>query len=242
MKTLREMMDLIESAQAGVAEGLNDTVYPGAEVIKSKNGKPVGEIYQDGNSWGAFHYKADRGYDFIDSREDAVQALKDLHQETGRSRPDYTIKGVAEGIRVVDQDYDLDQVILTLDVEGKKASFTYTDYDGNFENAERRDVFDQLQEKSWYKGLDHPTKMEILDAAYRAIRGEEPSEYKPTVDDEPMDEQGVAEAKSDDPDYDETLKRFKKGLPPKKKQDVAEEQVEESTPDALAKIDDLFRK
>lgn len=53
---------------------------------------------------------------------------------------------------------------------------------------------------------------------------------------------GVAEAKSDDPDYDETLKRFKKGLPPKKKQDVAEEQVEESTPDALAKIDDLFRK
>ncbi len=52
----------------------------------------------------------------------------------------------------------------------------------------------------------------------------------------------VAEAKSDDPDYDETLKRFKKGLPPKKKQGVAEEQVEESTPDAMAKIDDLFRK
>jgi hypothetical protein len=96
MKTLREMMDLVESAQAGVAEGANDTVYPGAEVIKSKNGKPVGEIYQDGNSWGCFHYKADRGYEFIDSREDAIEALKDLHQETGRSRPDYTIKGVAE--------------------------------------------------------------------------------------------------------------------------------------------------
>ena len=79
-----------------VAEGLNDTIYPNAEVIKSKNGKPVGEIYQDGNSWGAFHYRADRGYDFIDSREEAIEALKDLHQETGRSRPDYTIKGVAE--------------------------------------------------------------------------------------------------------------------------------------------------
>lgn len=50
----------------------------------------------------------------------------------------------------------------------------------------------------------------------------------------------VAEAKSDDPDYDESLKRFKKGLPPKKKS-VAEEQVEESTPDALAKIDELTR-
>jgi hypothetical protein len=80
-----------------VAEGSSDTIYPNAEVIKSKNGKPVGEIYQDGNSWGAFHYRADRGYDFIDSREDAIEALRDLHQETGRSRPDYTIKGVAEG-------------------------------------------------------------------------------------------------------------------------------------------------
>ena len=80
-----------------VAEGLNDTVYPNAEVIKSKNGKPVGEIYQDGNEWGCFHYKADRGYDMIDNREDAIQALKDIHAETGRSRPDYTIKGMAEG-------------------------------------------------------------------------------------------------------------------------------------------------
>jgi hypothetical protein len=83
--------------QQGVTEGPNDTIYPNAEVIKSKNGKSVGEIYQDGNSWGAFHYRADRGYDFIDSREEAIEALKDLHQETGRSRPDYTIKGVAEG-------------------------------------------------------------------------------------------------------------------------------------------------
>jgi hypothetical protein len=84
------------SPEQDIAEGSDDTVYPNAEVIKSKNGKPVGEIYQDGNSWGAFHYRADRGYDMIDSREDAIKALKDLHQETGRSRPDYTIKGVAE--------------------------------------------------------------------------------------------------------------------------------------------------
>ena len=81
----------------GVAEGSDDTIYPNATVIKSKNGRPVGEIYQDGNSWGCFHYRADRGYDMIDSREDAIQALKALHKETGRSRPDYTIKGVAEG-------------------------------------------------------------------------------------------------------------------------------------------------
>jgi hypothetical protein len=88
----------LQRRQQGVAEGSNDTIYPNAEVIKSKNGKPVGEIYQDGNSWGCFHYRADRGYDFIDSREEAIEALKDLHQETGRSRPDYTVKGVAEDI------------------------------------------------------------------------------------------------------------------------------------------------
>ena len=83
-------------SEQGVAEGMNDTVYPNSHVIKSKNGKPVGEIYQDANGWGCFHYRADRGYDGIDSREDAIAALKDLHQEIGRSRPDYTIKGVAE--------------------------------------------------------------------------------------------------------------------------------------------------
>jgi len=105
----------------------------------------------------------------------------------------FSTKSVAEGIRVVDQDYDLDQMILTLDIEGKKVSFTYWDYDENFANAERRDVFDQLQEQPWYARLDHPTRMEILDAAYRAIRGLEPQEYRPTVRDDPLDEQGVAE-------------------------------------------------
>ena len=92
---LRSQLKTSDNEQ-GVAEGMNDTVYPNAQVIKSKNGKPVGEIYQDASGWGCFHYRADRGYDGIDSREDAIAALKDLHQEIGRSRPDYTIKGVAE--------------------------------------------------------------------------------------------------------------------------------------------------
>ena len=135
-------------------------------------------------------------------------AHRDKKKEQKQGYEKHKGKGVAEGISVVDQDYDLDQVILTLDIEGKRAEFTYTDYDENFENAERKDVFDQLQEKSWYKGLDHPTKMEILDAAYKAIRGEEPSEYKPTVDDEPMDDGDllddlVGERVRDPEDWDE---------------------------------------
>jgi hypothetical protein len=79
-----------KNSKQGVSEG---TVYPNAQVIKSKNGKPVGEIYQDGNTWGCFHYRADRGADFLDSREDAIQELKLIHQENGRKTPDYTIKG-----------------------------------------------------------------------------------------------------------------------------------------------------
>jgi len=123
-------------------------------------------------------------------QERGRQPIEPKDQRVGVAR---VVKDVAEDISVVDQDYDLDQMHLTLDIEGKKVSFTYWDYEEDFSNAERKDVFDQLQEQPWYKGLDHPTKMEILDAAYRAIRGLEPQEYRPTIGDEPLDEQGVAE-------------------------------------------------
>lgn len=97
------------------------------------------------------------------------------------------LEGLESGVRVVDQDYDLDQIVLTLAINGKSVQFAYTDYDEDFDNAQRGDVFSQLQEKPWYRGLDHPTKMEILDAAYRAIRGLEPQQYQPSVGLEPMD-------------------------------------------------------
>jgi hypothetical protein len=97
------------------------------------------------------------------------------------------LEGLESGVRVVDQDYDLDQIVLTLSVHGQKRQFAYTDYDENFDNAERGDVHDQLQRNDWYATLSHPDRMEILDAAYRAIRGLEPRSYQPTVGDEPMD-------------------------------------------------------
>ena len=127
-------------------------------------------------------------------QEKGKQPVEPRDQMAGTAK---VTKGVSEGISVIDQDYDLDQLILTLDIEGKKVYFTYWDYEEDFANAERRDVFNQLQEQPWYKGLDHPTKMEILDAAFRAIRGLEPQEYRPTVRDEPLDEQGVAEGFDD---------------------------------------------
>jgi hypothetical protein len=118
-------------------------------------------------------------------------AHRDKKKEQKQGYEKHKGRGVSEGIKVVKSDYDLDQMVLTFDIEGprkgKPLQFTYWDYDEDFENAERKDVFDQLQEQPWFKGLDHPTKMEILDAAYKAIRGEDPSEYKPTVDDEPLE-------------------------------------------------------
>ena len=160
MKTLREMMDLIESAQAGVAEGLNDTQKKIEDTINKLEDRLK-------------HAKTDEQWDNIKNRIERLQAgLK-------RSK-----QGVAEG--------------------------------------------------SKYKCSCHPGDPD----PDCPVHGLEPMEVGDALD----VKKGVAEAKSDDPDYDETLKRFKKGLPPKKKQDVAEEQVEESTPDAMAKIDDLFRK
>jgi hypothetical protein len=122
------------------------------------------------------------------SKDVAKDAEKELTKAMDRA---HKKQDVSEGIKVVKSDYDLDQMVLTFDIEGprkgKPLQFTYWDYDEDFENADRKDVFDQLQKQSWYAELDHPTKMEILDASYKAIRGEAPSEYKPRVDDIPLD-------------------------------------------------------
>lgn len=101
VKGYKDRIDMLKSAEkeGRLKEGSSDTVYPNAQVIKSKNGRPVGEIYQDSDgTWGAFHYRADRGADGMDSREDAMKELQFIHSETGRSGPDYTLKGVAEGM------------------------------------------------------------------------------------------------------------------------------------------------
>lgn len=79
----------------GVVEGSSDTIYPNAEVIKSKNGKPVGEIYQDEWGWGCFHYKADRGASHIESKEEALEWLKDIAEEYRQDRS-LREQGVAE--------------------------------------------------------------------------------------------------------------------------------------------------
>jgi hypothetical protein len=57
----------------------SQTTYPNAEVIKSRNGKPVGEIYQDANGWGCYHYRLDDGASHMDSRDEAFDELRAFH-------------------------------------------------------------------------------------------------------------------------------------------------------------------
>jgi hypothetical protein len=175
-------------------DGTTDTINVASDEFDfgsyyAKRGKKVTDVARQGGIQGSQSDTPGKPHDYPNDRGMA-RAQKAYDRQVPEQR-------VAEGISVVDQDYDLDQIILTLNIEGKKVSFTYTDYEEDFANAERKDVFDQLQKQPWYARLDHFTRMEILDAAYRAIRGLEPQEYRPTVGDEPLDEQGVAEGFDD---------------------------------------------
>ena len=56
-------------------------------------------------------------------------------------------KKVAEGVAIVKQDYDLDQMVYVLDVDGEKVSFTYWDYEDDFNNPDIKDIYQQAQEQ-----------------------------------------------------------------------------------------------
>lgn len=68
-----------------IEEG-GDTVYPNAIVIHTKRGRAVGEIYQDQNGWGCFHYRLDTGADGMDNRDQALEELQDMHSNYLQNR------------------------------------------------------------------------------------------------------------------------------------------------------------
>lgn len=66
----------------------------------------------------------------------------------GRTVPNCVPKeSVAEGVEIVDQDSDLDQQIYTLNVDGNKVSFTYWDYETNFQHPDIKDIYQQAKEQ-----------------------------------------------------------------------------------------------
>ena len=106
-------------------------------------------------------------------------------------------QGVAEGFNgiSVDIEPELDYDVVYVDINGKKYNFNYwySDEKPTNELEFRKDIPEYLKREEWYNKLDFPTKMEVLHAVVQAELGNEPSEYKPTVGDEPLDEQGQAE-------------------------------------------------
>lgn len=99
-------------------------------------------------------------------------------------------QGVAEGFNGigVDIEPELDYDVVYVDINGKKYNFNYwyTDEKPTDELGFRKDIPQYLEREEWYKRLDQPTKMEVLHAVVQAELGNEPSEYNPTVGDEPM--------------------------------------------------------
>ena len=106
-------------------------------------------------------------------------------------------QGVSEGFNgiSVNIEPELDYDVVYVDINGKKYNFNYwyADETPTDELGFRKDIPHYLKREEWYNKLDFPTKMEVLHAVVQAELGNEPSEYQPTVGDEPLDEQGVNE-------------------------------------------------
>ena len=92
-------IQMLEEAYLKINESLEemeDAVYPNGEIIRDGSGEEIGEVYpmeKDDmfkgkfdnkgaqGEWGYLHYASDLGGDGIDTKEDALQMLKDDHDQ-----------------------------------------------------------------------------------------------------------------------------------------------------------------
>ena len=75
---------------------------------------------------------------------------------------------VREGVEIIDQDYDLDQQVFTLIVDGKRVSFTYWDYENNFNDPDIKDVYAQVQER--LGSLSPEQQKSVAKVVYQALK------------------------------------------------------------------------
>jgi nicotinamide mononucleotide adenylyltransferase len=61
--------------------------------------------------------------------------------------PEQAQRPVTQGVKLVDLDTDYNQNIYTLTVDGETVSFTYWDYENNFENPDINDIYQQAKEQ-----------------------------------------------------------------------------------------------
>ena len=134
-----------------------------------------------------------KGYDYgyAYGMESGYQTGLSAQQVLRQAKSD--MQGVTEGFNgiSVDIEPELDYDVVYVDINGKKYNFNYwyADEKPTNELEFRKDIPQYLKREEWYNKLDFPTKMEVLHAVVQAELGNDPSEYRPRVGDEPMDEE-----------------------------------------------------
>ena len=107
---------------------MNQTIDISLNLLDQMNDQIWSEIMQPEND------EEEGGFGIGDLKEEIAEASL-LEQ------------GVSEGIEIVDQDSDLDQQVYTLNVDGNKVSFTYWDYENNFQSPDIKDIYQQAAEQ-----------------------------------------------------------------------------------------------
>lgn len=147
-KSREEVSAWIKKQKQGVAEGTESSIE---KKIQAK---------QDSLSLAREQRRA-RGQRQQGPREIKLQAEIDkLNTELTQLKK----KGVAEGVEIIDQDSDLDQQVYTLNVDGNKVSFTYWDYENNFQSPDIKDIYQQAKEQ-----LGKKLSPEQIKAVARAV-------------------------------------------------------------------------
>jgi nicotinamide mononucleotide adenylyltransferase len=83
--------------------------------------------------------------------------------------PEQVQKPVTQGVELVDLDTDVNQNIYTLTVDGDEVSFTYWDYENNFENPNINDIYQQAKEQLGKK-LSPENVKEIARAVFKSFQ------------------------------------------------------------------------
>jgi hypothetical protein len=83
--------------------------------------------------------------------------------------PEQVQKPVTQGVELVDLDTDVNQNIYTLTVDGDEVSFTYWDYENNFENPNINDIYQQAKEQLG-KNLSPENVKEIARAVFKSFQ------------------------------------------------------------------------
>lgn len=102
--------------------------------------------------------------DALEAQIEAMPGGKEALRKWAKSYNDAMDEGVAEGVEIIDQDSDLDQQVYTLNVDGNKVSFTYWDYENNFQSPDIKDIYQQAKEQ-----LGKKLSLEQIKAVARAV-------------------------------------------------------------------------